>query len=605
MAGPGETLTAAARRWRAALLLLALVMLLGDLWALAYAPRALLPERAGSLLFEPGPSPQWNTVVIKSLDPASPLAAAGAKVGDLLRVDHRNDMPGQRALDTQESLGLTLLSAGSERRVLVRPARDPVFQPVRAWVAYITGWGSRLLLLAVGVLLVLRRPESRGLRFLVAWLVLRSLNGSYFLPGGEPSGFFYDHIRDFAYLLSDLALLGFVLSFPDERTLVKAPAWRRGGILVAVLLLAAYAVNRGVANAWLAPQGTLTSALLREGSWYGADNILHVFVFTALWVNWRRSHGELRRRLGWIGIAIGLTPFASVTLALAELSPLWPVLSSYREAIFDLASLLFALCLAWAVLRHRVFNFGLVVQRALALAVVSTMLLTLLGLGKWFAERLLHAVGRQSGLAVDLVIALVVVGLFALVQQPLIRGVNAIVFRRWHDAAEALRAFVDRAAQVTDQTLLQARFVAAVDAFAGGQGSAVYRSDAQRHLLRQAATLAGAPERIDVNDVLAIELRHGSRTVDLARMQTAAAGEWAFVMSVRGQVSGVLLLGARPDGVSYRPEELQQLGDSARRVGLDLESLRVLELERAHAALEQELAQAREQQALAARPSAP
>ena len=34
-------------------------------------------------------------------------------------------------------------------------------------------------------------------------------------------------------------------------------------------------------------------------------------------------------------------------------------------------------------------------------------------------------------------------------------------------------------------------------------------------------------------------------------------------MAVRGGVSGALLIGARADGVAYRPEELMQLADSA------------------------------------------
>jgi uncharacterized small protein (DUF1192 family) len=89
------------------------------------------------------------------------------------------------------------------------------------------------------------------------------------------------------------------------------------------------------------------------------------------------------------------------------------------------------------------------------------------------------------------------------------------------------------------------------------------------------------------------KLRHGTRRVDLTRLASSAAAahaEWAFVMSVRGRVSGALLLSPRPDGVAYRPEELAQLEDSARRIGLDLESLRVAELERGHAALQAELA---------------
>ncbi len=66
-------------------------------------------------------------------------------------------------------------------------------------------------------------------------------------------------------------------------------------------------------------------------------------------------------------------------------------------------------------------------------------------------------------------------------------------------------------------------------------------------------------------------------------------GDWAFPMPVRGNVYGALLIGPRTEGISYRPEELVQLAESARTVGLHLESLRVDELQRQHGELTKQL----------------
>lgn len=85
-------------------------------------------------------------------------------------------------------------------------------------------------------------------------------------------------------------------------------------------------------------------------------------------------------------------------------------------------------------------------------------------------------------------------------------------------------------------------------------------------------------------------MRQGTRRADLSRLALGAAVEWGFAMSVRGRFADVLLLGARPDGLAYRPEELAQLEDSTRRIGMDLESLRVAELQRSHNQLAQQLA---------------
>jgi len=235
-----------------------------------------------------------------------------------------------------------------------------------------------------------------------------------------------------------------------------------------------------------------------------------------------------------------------------------------------------------------------VLQRTLAFSVVSTALLTALGLGKWLTELLLHNVGLPHGLWADMLVSFVVVAAFATIQKPLLARADALVFRRWHEAAQRLRDFVEAAHLTTEPALLQERFAAAVDAFTESQGSALYEATQEGGLRQVQATLPGAPRELDANDPLSIALRNGARRVDLTRMPASAASgaaEWGFAMRVRGRISGALLVGPRPEQVAYRAEEISQLEDSTRRIGLDLESLRVAELERSQANLLVELAE--------------
>jgi hypothetical protein len=94
------------------------------------------------------------------------------------------------------------------------------------------------------------------------------------------------------------------------------------------------------------------------------------------------------------------------------------------------------------------------------------------------------------------------------------------------------------------------------------------------------ATMQGAPPRIAHDSEIAKSLAQGK--VDMARLEEGSAADWAFPMAVRGELSGALLVAPREDGVAYRPEELEQLAESARHIGVCLEALRVVELERAH-----------------------
>ena len=114
----------------------------------------------------------------------------------------------------------------------------------------------------------------------------------------------------------------------------------------------------------------------------------------------------------------------------------------------------------------------------------------------------------------------------------------------------------------------------------GGLGSALYTMGEEGDLHAAHATMQGAPPRIARDSEIAKSLAQGN--VDMARLEEGSAADWAFPMAARGELSGALLVAPREDGVAYRPEELEQLAESARHIGVCLEALRVVELERAH-----------------------
>lgn len=55
----------------------------------------------------------------------------------------------------------------------------------------------------------------------------------------------------------------------------------------------------------------------------------------------------------------------------------------------------------------------------------------------------------------------------------------------------------------------------------------------------------------------------------------------ALPMVYRNDVTGFLLLGPKPSGSSYRPDEVRTLTAAVRKIGLDLHTLRIEELEEA------------------------
>lgn len=156
MAGAAEAFGLSARRWRAGVLLLAVLAAFEGLLALACMPRVRDPTRSGSCGMNIKPSGELGWSLMTELLAGSPLAAKGAPVGDALRWDRAADSPHWRALDTQEKISLTLRTQGVERKLQTRPMPDPAFRFGTLPTNEVTGRLGRGISLGLGVLLIVR-----------------------------------------------------------------------------------------------------------------------------------------------------------------------------------------------------------------------------------------------------------------------------------------------------------------------------------------------------------------------------------------------------------------------------------------------------------------
>jgi hypothetical protein len=308
---------------------------------------------------------------------------------------------------------------------------------------------------------------------------------------------------------------------------------------------------------------------------------------------WRRCTGLLRQRMAWIALALGVSVASSVVDALTSVLGVEGALfGRYLYVFMDLSSLLSAALLGYAVLRHRVFDFGLVVQHAVVVSLASGFVLVLLAGARWVLEQALHETGGKHSALYDLGLGMLIVVLFARVQSDLTERVHRLLFRRWHAQDEALRHAVAKAAHVIDADVLRQRVVEAVDRFVGHAGNALYAVETDGALQLRAGTLGGAPPWLAPDDEAAVELRLGSARIALAALSgsvLAACAEFAFPMSARGRPVGLLVIGPQPDGQAYREDQLELLAASAQRVGLEVEGLRIDALERENRRLREAL----------------
>jgi hypothetical protein len=590
---------ATAQRWRIALLALALVVTVSALWSIAYWPRSIDPAVRGTLLATVDAAVQpggWQRIT--RIDPGSPLSTAGAGVGDDVRFRWRGEA-WLRRFGTDERISVEWRPAGAEsvRALVLQPVSEAKFVPAVAVPGYVAAWLTRLVALAIGALLVWRRADSPGVRALALALIVSGLD-AYRMPSGWLREQFVMWLGPFIDDVGGIATLWFAFRVQGNQSFAARTLMWASMILLFGMLqvsLARWALQWTIgydAPGWSALPGLewLSDSRGYSATWVALD----VLTVAVLALAWYRSAAAMRVRLAWITVALGLPMIADAALGSVALWAssryVWntPVAVSLLNQFITLAS---ALLLAWAVLRHRVFDFGLVIQRALAFSAVSALVVAVLGLAKWLIELLLQSASPQRGIVHDAVIVITVVVAFALLQPNATRLVTRLVFRRWYEAAEGLRAFVAEANKMTDAQAIRRGFVDAVDRYTEAQGSAIYVSEADGSLSLGYATLAEAPDSFLGTDAVILETTRGAARIDVRRFSTESPGDWLFPMSIRGCLTGALLIGARTEGIAYRPEELAQLAESVRSIAHDLDSLRTAELQQRHDEIANQLEQ--------------
>jgi hypothetical protein len=297
---------------------------------------------------------------------------------------------------------------------------------------------------------------------------------------------------------------------------------------------------------------------------------------------WRQSSGEVRQRHYWLLLSFAAGAIPALLAWIPALDAAYQGARYSMMAMFA-GQLLMYIGLAYAVLKHRVFNFEFAVSRMLIFSVVSVLLLCTFGLVERLSSSLLHGGGHADAptitLVLDSLIALGVYLVFHHMHGRVERWVERIFFHQWHENEHRLRLYVRQAAHITSVDALLISFRTALERFSGQAGCAIYLKQADGdYELAAVSTLPDAPSRMQTDDEIAVALRADMAPQQLT--QGTAASRLALPMNHRGALHGFVLLGAKRDGEDYRPDECEALDFATRQIGLDLHALKVEILER-------------------------
>ena len=512
--------------------------------------------------------PGEGIVVVESVIPGGAMARAGVVAGDRVRFDRPYDF--FRRKQAGEKIGFTLMHATrTSHAVVTAEASKP--QPMTGVdrLAVVYGLSSSMAALFGAFIIWRSRRNTTTLLLGMALTTYGLVLNTPQLWLMSPSVFPFTYVVGAANgWVAPIFFYAFASRFYHD---CVRPAKRYETVAFWVYALAA--VVAGAVNS-VALWEALVFPVIGDGSLLGiAIFYLGLSICVAyLFMGWRRSTAAVQQRY-----ALMLIATAAIILSGAlDIVTFWTRSDTVRIAHYLISSLLTGVIasglFAYAILRQRVFDLGFAVNRTLVYAVVSAILLAAFGLIEWAVAHFIPIQGREKNALMDAVIAVAVFLTFHRVRDFVEHAVERLFFRSWQKAEATLRQFVRESVFITETPALTRAFVQALRQFGDGAETAIYLKEPGGYR-RRAGAIDGVAELLDADLPDFVSARADPKPREVSDSALAAA--LIAPMVNRNEVVGVVLLGPKPSGLGFRPDEVDLIGWATHEVGQDLQAREV------------------------------
>jgi hypothetical protein len=275
------------------------------------------------------------------------------------------------------------------------------------------------------------------------------------------------------------------------------------------------------------------------------------------------ARGGERNRVLWILLSVG--PYS-----------LWLIITGFIYAkqsvenaistVSYVAIVSVPIALTYAVLSRKCIDIGYVLNRTLVFGAISAVVIAVFIIVEYALDALLTNVSHTTSFAIGMVIALGLGLSMRLVHRRVERAVDVVFFRKRHEDEAALRQFAREAPFITDIDTLFERTKREIISHAGAKTVETLVRAGGRYV-------AEGGDSIDENDPAVLTMRASHGPIEIHRCATSLRGGYAFPMTSRGDVVGILVCGTKSDGQAYAPDESSTLITVAQAVGSALGSL--------------------------------
>ncbi|HVS46093.1 MAG TPA: hypothetical protein VMS32_05445 [Verrucomicrobiae bacterium] len=479
--------------------------------------------------------------LVVSADPA--LVRAGVRPGDVIDAGRLSFVDRMHLLEAAKGTPLKLpVVVGDQTRVVVIPAEKPasVEAAVQRWFDGVTLTFSLLLAGYLGY----RKPG-----IMIAALILFIGGGGVSWPAlavplaGLPDPLYFAVLWPISILASifpPLVLASFAIRLPGDESVAEKRASIRvvDGLVLLGLVLDALPYSRLIGNAYVAAAGLI--------------------VIAACVLSLRYARPSDRGR---VGIVFAAVMIGGVGYAISMIIETYTGATTAFFAYATLSVIIVPVSVAYAILRHRVFDIGFVLNRTFAYAITSALVLVVLAALELLAERYVNTLTHVEGIALEFSIALVVIVSARIIHRRIDQLVDRVLFSTRHQQESALRRFATTAQFYTAEEPLIRDTVDALVRFGRVNAAAVYLAKGG-DMECAASTFPSAANRIDENDPAYVALRAHREEVDTNEFTTAFPGARLYAMVLAGRLSGILATDERESGEDMPPD----IDDAIRRI---------------------------------------
>lgn len=427
-------------------------------------------------------------------------------------------------------------------------------------VRWVMGLGFAFVIWLFGIaLLILWRGRDRTAAGVVIWTIAIIFGHAFdTTPFDGMTGLSLTWMAWACYLMARIGFYIMIESVIDATLTPQSKLIWRGGFILSLLAMALLSFGGSAMLVYMGWAGLLLPAF---GIILTASYILPIAM---LFVSYRQAQTAQKLKLRWM-------LWGSVVFVIGIYISNDNIFGFLPSRILQNAFIMCAaLIYAYTILRHRVVDISVLIDRTLVYGVVTALVVGILAAVNSLVQH--TALGTNTSLFVQIIVPLALGIVLVQVRNYVDKFVEQMFFRKKYLAAKALRRFARHCYQFEASAELLRGTTEEIHDHLNASTVAIYERDTQGFRCTQRAGLA-YPDQVKADDPAFVAARTDNKGIDLMDLHSVLGSDGYVVpMTGPGGAQAVLVCANRPGG-RFASDERKLLAYMARQVGTALDAL--------------------------------